>query len=61
MNIKIISTSLLVITVVMFLVILAFHTKFGATDDTANDLRTTGNTCGICSYMASKPLEATNQ
>lgn len=61
MNIKKISTSLLVITVVIFLVILAFHARVGATADSANVLRKNGMTCGSCSRMVSTPLEAAHQ
>ncbi len=57
MNAKRISTSLLVITVVTLLVVLAFHISNGATADSIAVLKTTGMTCGSCSSKITKALE----
>ena len=57
MNVKKISTSLLAITAVSFLVVLAFHVRVGVTADSIAVLKTTGMTCGSCSSKISKSLE----
>ena len=58
MNAKKISTSLLVITVITLLVVLAFRVRIGATADSVAVLKTTGMTCGSCSTKITKALEA---
>lgn len=58
MNAKNISTSLLIITVITLLVVLAFRIKVGATADSIAVLKTTGMTCGSCSSKITKALES---
>ena len=58
MNPKKISTSLLVITAITFLVVLAFRVQIGATADSVAVLKTTGMTCGSCSSKITKALES---
>ncbi len=58
MDMKKISTTLLVITAVAFLVLLAFHVRIGATTDAIAILKTSGLTCGSCSYRATTALES---
>ncbi len=58
MNAKRISTSLLVITVITLLVVLAFRVRIGETADSVAVLKTTGMTCGSCSTKITKALES---
>lgn len=58
MNVKTISTSLLVIAAVTVLVLLAFRVRIGATADSVAVLRTTGMTCGSCSDKITTALDA---
>ena len=58
MNTKKVSTALLVITVMVFLVVLAFRVRIGATADSVAVLQTTGMTCGSCSNKITKALES---
>ncbi|HEY3309092.1 MAG TPA: heavy-metal-associated domain-containing protein [Desulfuromonadaceae bacterium] len=58
MNTKKISTALLVITAITFLVILAFRVRIGATADSVAVLQTTGMTCGSCSSKITNALES---
>lgn len=51
-------TSMLVVTVVTLLVVLAFHVRTGATADSVAVLKTTGMTCGSCSSAITKALES---
>jgi len=57
-NIKRISTSLLVIITITVLAILALRIRIGATADSVTVLRTTGMTCGSCSSKITKALES---
>lgn len=57
MRAKNIGTTLLIITVVTLLVVLAFHVRIGATADSVVVLKTTGMTCGSCSRKITKALE----
>ncbi len=58
MNAKRISVSLLSITVVTLLVVLAFRVRIGATADSVAVLKTTGMTCSSCSSKITKALES---
>ncbi len=58
MNAKKISTSILVITVITLLVVLAFRVRIGVTADSVAVLKTTGMTCGSCSSKITKALES---
>lgn len=58
MSAKKISTSLLVITVITLLVVLAFRIRVGATADSIAVLKTAGMTCGSCSSKITKALES---
>lgn len=58
MNAKRISTSLLVITAVTLLAVLAFRVRVGATADSVAVLKTTGMTCGSCASKITKALES---
>jgi len=49
-----------VFLVAIFLTVLAFHVKIGATADSVAVLKTAGMTCGACSSKISKALEALN-
>jgi copper chaperone CopZ len=55
---KNITTTLLVITVVAVLIVLAFHVRIGTTADSIAVLKTTGMTCSSCSNKITKALEA---
>jgi copper chaperone CopZ len=57
MTAKRITTSLLVITTITVLVVLAFRVRIGATADSIAVLQTTGMTCGSCSSKITKALE----
>jgi copper chaperone CopZ len=57
MDVKRISTSLLVVAALTVLVVLAFRIKNGASADSIVVLRTTGMTCGSCSSKISTSLE----
>ncbi|GAM11121.1 hypothetical protein OR1_03430 [Geobacter sp. OR-1] len=57
MNLKTISTSILVIAAVTLLVVLALRVRVGATADSVAVLRTAGMTCGSCSDRIAKALE----
>ena len=57
MNVKRISTSLLVIVAITVLAILAFRIRIAATADSVAVLKTTGMTCGSCSSKITKALE----
>ena len=48
----------ILVSVVAFLSVLAFHVRIGATADSVAVLKTTGMTCGSCSSKISKELEA---
>lgn len=58
MRLNKIVTSMLVVTVVTLLVVLAFHVRTGATADSVVVLKTTGMTCGSCSSAITKALES---
>lgn len=58
MNTKRISTSLLIITIVTILAVLALRIRIGATADSVTVLKTTGMTCGSCSSKITKALES---
>jgi copper chaperone CopZ len=58
MTAKRITSTLLVITSVTILVVLAFRVGIGATVDSIAMLRTTGMTCGSCASKISKALES---
>jgi len=51
-------TGLLLVTVVVLLVVLAFHVRIGATADAVAVLKTTGMTCGSCASKISRALES---
>jgi mercuric ion binding protein len=55
---KRISTALLVITSITFLVVLAFRVRAGVTADSVVVLQTAGMTCGSCSSKIAKTLES---
>ena len=57
MRTKTICTTLLIVTSVTLLVVLALRVRVGATADSVAVLRTTGMTCGSCSSTISKALE----
>jgi copper chaperone CopZ len=57
MRTKTICTTLLIVTSVTLLVVLAFRVRIGATADSIAVLRTTGMTCGSCSSRITKALE----
>lgn len=57
MRAKNIGTTLLIITVVTLLVVLAFHVRIGVTADSVAVLRTTGMTCSSCSSKITKALQ----
>lgn len=50
--------SVFVVLVVVFLTVLAFHVRIGATADSVAVLKTAGMTCGSCSSRITKALEA---
>ena len=50
--------SVVVFVVAVFLTVLAFHVRVGATADSVAVLKTAGMTCGSCSSKISKALEA---
>lgn len=58
MSLAKLSVSLLVITAITLLVILALRVRVGATADSVVVLRTTGMTCGSCSSKITKALES---
>lgn len=58
MTAKRITTTLLVITSVTMLVVLAFRVSIAATADSIAVLRTTGMTCGSCASKITKALES---
>ncbi|MDD2733619.1 MAG: heavy-metal-associated domain-containing protein [Desulfuromonadaceae bacterium] len=58
MTAKRITTSLLVITAITVLVVLAFRVRIGATADSVAVLKTTGMTCGSCSSKITQALES---
>jgi copper chaperone CopZ len=58
MRAKNIFTTLLVVAVVSFLVVLAFRVRVGATADSIAVLKASGMTCGSCSTKISKALES---
>lgn len=60
MNTKRISISLLVITIITILAVLALRIRIGATADSVTVLKTTGMTCGSCSSKIIKALESLN-
>lgn len=57
MDVKKAGTTLLVVTVVTLLVLLAFRVRTGGTADSIAVLRTTGMTCGSCSSKITDALE----
>jgi copper chaperone CopZ len=60
MNIKRLSTSLLVIVTVSVLAVLALHVRIAVTADSVAVLKTTGMTCGSCSSKITQALESLN-
>ena len=58
MNVKKVSTFLLVIAVITILVVLALRVRIGATADSVVVLKTTGMTCGSCSSKITNVLES---
>lgn len=50
--------SIIIFVAVIFLAVLAFHVRIGATADSVAVLKTTGMTCGSCSSKISKALES---
>lgn len=54
---KVVNT-VVVFLVAVFLTVLAFHVRIGATADSVAVLKTAGMTCGSCSSKISKALEA---
>ena len=51
-------TSILVVTVITILVLLAFRVRIGATADSVAVLKTTGMTCGSCSSRITQALQS---
>jgi len=58
MNIKRLSTSLLVIATIAVLAVLALRVRIAATADSVAVLKTNGMTCGSCSSKITKALES---
>lgn len=58
MKFKIIINYIIITATVVFLVILAFRTKVGATANSIAVLKTDGMTCGSCSSKITKALES---
>lgn len=58
MKLKTVSTSLLIISAVTLLAVLAFHVRVGVTADSVVVLKTTGMTCGSCAGKITKALES---
>lgn len=52
--------SIIILIAVIFLTVLAFHVRVGATADSIAVLKTTGMTCDSCSSKISKALESLN-
>jgi len=59
-NAKRISTTLLVITAITVLALLALRVRIAATADSVAVLKTTGMTCGSCSSRITETLESLN-
>lgn len=58
MNAKRISTSLLILTAITFMVVLAFRVRVGASADSIALLKTDGMTCGSCSSSITSALQS---
>lgn len=58
MNVKRLSTSILVLIAVTILVVLAFRVNIGITADSIAVLKTSGMTCGSCSGKISTALDS---
>src|SRR5690242_19472506 len=50
--------SIIILIAVVFLAVLAFHVRIGATADSVAVLKTSGMTCGSCSGKITKALES---